>query len=140
MKKWQINDNSGERFTFDEIRLQSIRVAQNLQQRGYGLSRQTFGIIAGNESLLAAVVLGSVFLACPINTMYPTVDKEFMMYTFRITQPSVIFCDVNAYDLVKKSFEGIGKSVKIFTFNGVRGDAAAVESLLLETHNEEEFM
>lgn len=129
-----------ERFTFDEIRLQTIRVAQNLQKRGYGTSRQTFGIIAGNVSHLAAVVFGSFCLGCPINTVYPTADKAFMIYTFRITQPSIIFCEINAYDLVKECFEEIGKSVKIFTFDGVRGDSETVECLLQETHNEEDFL
>lgn len=137
----QINDDTGERFTFDEIRLQTIRVAQNLQKRGYGTSsRQTFGIVARNVSHLAAIVFGSFCLGCPINTVYPTADKAFMIHTFQITEPNIIFCEVNAYDLVKECFEEIGKRVKIFTFDGVRGDSEAVECLLQETHNEEDFL
>lgn len=63
-----------------------------------------------------------------------------MTQTFQITQPTIIFCELDAYDAVKECFNEIGKNVKIFTFNGVRGDSEAVENLLQETHNEEDFM
>lgn len=63
-----------------------------------------------------------------------------MMQAFQITQPIVIFCEIDVYDLVKECFNEIGRNVKIFTFNGVRGDSEAVENLLQETQNEEEFM
>lgn len=136
----QISDDSGERFTFDEIRLQTIRVAQNLQKRGYCTSRQTVGIMAGNLAHLAAVVVGCISLGCPVNTVYPTADKALFIYTVQITQPSIMFCDINSYDFVKECFEEIGQSVKIFTFGGVRGESESVECLLQQTHNEDDFL
>lgn len=50
--KYQISDNNGIRMSFDEIRLKSIRLAQNLQGRGYK-PNQVFGIIAKNSHYVA---------------------------------------------------------------------------------------
>lgn len=49
---FKISDNNGIRMTFDEIRIKSIRFAQNLQARGYK-SQQVFGIVAKNSHHVA---------------------------------------------------------------------------------------
>lgn len=136
----QISDDSGEQFTYGEIRLHTIRIAQNLQKRGYTAPNQVFGIVANNVPHLAAVVFASFCLGCPINATHAASEKANMLYAFRITQPSVIFCEISVYDLVKECFDEIGLNVKIFTFNGVKGDSEAVENLLQITDNEDEFM
>lgn len=120
--------------------MQSIRVAQNLLDRGHGNSKETFAIIARNVSHVSAVVFGSLCLGCPMNIVYATAEKASMAQAFEITQPSVVFCEIDVYDVVKECFKEMGKNVKIFTFNGERGDSESVESLLQETHNEENFM
>lgn len=136
----QISDDSGEQFTFDEIRVQTIRIAQNLQKRGYTTPQQVFGIVANNVPHLAAVVFASSCLGCPINAMHAAAEKANMLYAFRITQPSVLFCEIGVYDLVKECFDEIGLNVKIFTFNGVKGDSEAVENLLQVTHDGDDFL
>lgn len=135
-----MNDDSGEQFTYDEIRLHTIRIAQNLQKRGYSTPQQVVGIVANNVPHLAAVIFASFCLGCPINATHAAAEKANMLYAFRITKPSVIFCEVNVYDLVRECFDEIGLNVKIFTFNGVKGGSEAVENLLQETHNEGDFM
>lgn len=137
---WQISDDSGEHFTFDEIRLQTIRIAQNLQKRGYAQLKQVFGIVANNVPHLAAVVFASFCLGCPINATHAAAEKANMLHAFRITQPSVVFCEIGVYDLVRECFGEIGLNVKIFTFNGVKEDSEAFENLLQDTHNEDAFM
>lgn len=136
----QISDDSGEQFTFDEIRVQAIRIAQNLQKRGYNTPKQVFGIVANNVPHLASVVFASLCLGCPINATHAATEKANMLYAFRITQPSVLFCEVSVYDLVKGCVDEIGLNVEIFTFNGVKGDSEAVENLLQSTLNEDEFL
>lgn len=120
--------------------MQTVRVAQNLQKRGYTTPNQVFGIVANNVSHLAAVVFASFCLGCPINATHAAAEKADMIYAFRITQPSVVFCEISVYDKVKKCFNEIGANVKIFTFNGVKGDSEAVENLLHATNSEDGFM
>lgn len=119
--------------------MQTVRVAQNLQKRGY-VPKQVFGIVANNVPYLAAVVFGSFCLGCPINATHAAAEKADMIHAFRITQPSAIFCEINVYDLVKECIGEVGIDVKIFTFNGVKGDSEAVENLLHVTHHEDDFM
>lgn len=136
----QISDDSGEEFTFDEIHVQTIRIAQNLQKRGYTTPKQVFGIVANNVPHLAAVVFASFCLGCPVNATHAATEKANMLYTFQITQPSVLFCEVGVYDLVKECVDEIGLNMKIFTFNGVKGDSEPVENLLQTTQDEDDFL
>lgn len=119
--------------------MQTIRVAQNLQKRGY-TSKQVFGIVANNVAHLSAVVFASFCLGCPINATHAAAEKTDMIHAFQTTRPSAIFCEVHVYDLIKECVKEIGMNIKIFTFNGVKGDSEAVECLLQVTEQEEDFM
>lgn len=59
---------------------------------------------------------------------------------FAITEPSVIFCDVDVYDLVKECLEKLVNDAKIYTFNGTKGNSMGIECLFQETGREEDFM
>lgn len=104
------------------------------------MPKQVFGIVASNVAHLSAVVFGSLCLGCPINATHASAEKADMIHSFRMTRPSVIFCEIRVYDLVKECIDEIGIDTKIFTFNGQKADSEAVEDLLRVTHQEEDFM
>lgn len=137
--QFQISDDTGECFTFEGIRLKTIRAAQNLQKRGLLRPKQVIGIIAGNVADLAPIVFASVCLGCPISSM-PTWWKRYIIGMLQKTEPTLVFCEVKLYDMVVESLEEVGSKAKIFTFNGTKGDSEAVESLFKETGTENDFV
>lgn len=137
---FQISDDTGEQFTFDEVRMMSIRAAQNLQRRGY-TTKQVVGIMARNVPHLAPIVCTCVFLGCPINPMgMEKFDKSNTQRIFRLTEPCLIFCEVDAYDFIVECLTELEMDVKIFTFNGSKGGSEPVENLFKATGIEEDFV
>lgn len=135
----QINHDTGITQTFDELRTKSIRAAQNLQSRGYKKG-QVFGFIASNTHHIAPVVFASLYLGCPLNTMDPSFARTEITHMLTITTPTVMFCDVKIYDVVKECLTALGNDAHIFTFGGQSGDSEPVESLFEAEGSEFDFV
>lgn len=125
--------------TFEEIRTKTIRAAQNLQQKGYK-AKQVISFMATNSAYLSPILFASICLGCPINPLHSLMEKEHVIKMLKKTEPCLIFCDVDAYDLMKEYLIKSGNNAKIFTFNGTQGDSEPVESLFAPTGCEDSFM
>lgn len=125
--------------TFNEIRLNTIRAAQNLQFQGYK-PKQVIGIMADNSEYLSSIVFASFCSGCPINSLSTSVEKQDVIRMFGITEPSIVFCDVKVYELMKECLNELKNAAKIYTFNGTKGDSEAVEFLFKKTGIEDDFM
>lgn len=135
----QISDDSGIQMTFDEIRLKTIRAAQNLQKRGYN-TKQIFGLIARNSHHVTPIVFASMCLGCPINTMEASFGKIDLFQMLKTTAPILIFCDIENYDTTIECLEELENNAKVFTFGGSKGGSEPVENLFVPTGIEEEFL
>lgn len=122
------------------MRLKTIRIAQNLQRRGFN-TKCTIATVAANVPHLAPVVYGALCLGCPVVSMYTAMERHCVLRMFKIAEPSIIFCEVKVYDLLVECLAEVGISnVKIFTFDGIKGDSEAVDNLLEVTGNESDFV
>lgn len=118
--------------------MMTIRAAQNLQMRGYN-SKQVISIISGNVPDLAPVVFASLCLGGPVNTI-PTTPKREIQRILGMTEPKLIFCEIEVFDMVKKCLQELQMDAKIFTLNGAADDAESVEVLFVETGIEDDFV
>lgn len=125
--------------TFDDIRMKTIRAAQNLQRHGYQ-PQQVFGLMAKNSHHVAPIVFGSISIGCPVNTLDPAFGKTELSHMLNTTKPILMFCEVESYEFVKECLTELGNEAKIFTFGGSKGDSESVENLFSETHNESHFL
>lgn len=125
--------------TFEELRLKTIRAAQNLQARGYK-PKQVIGVMCENVAHLSPIVFASFCLGCPVNVLSASVQKPDVLHMLRMTKPSVMFCDVSVFELIKECLSELGNNAKIYTFNGTKDDSEAVETLFKETGIEEDFL
>lgn len=135
----QINDDTGVQLTFDEIRIRTIRASQNLQKRGYN-TKKLFGLFAKNSHHVTPIIFASMCLGCPILPVDPFFDKTELIQTLKLTEPSLVFCDVEAYETIIECLNELNNTTKIFTFGGSIADAEPVENLFAETGNEDEFL
>lgn len=96
--------------------------------------------MAANSAYLSPIVFASFSLGCPINALDTLIEKRDSIQMFKKTEPTILFCDVGSYDLIKECLNELGNNATIFTFGGTKGDSKPVESLFEETGNEENFM
>ncbi|XP_031639321.1 4-coumarate--CoA ligase 1-like [Contarinia nasturtii] len=96
--------------------------------------------MAKNSHNVAPIVFASISIGCPVNTLDPTFGKVELIHMLSITKPALMFCDVEAYDLVKECLTEMGNGAKIFTFGGSKDGSKPVEDLLSKTENEDDFV
>lgn len=129
--------------TFDEIRIKTIRTAQNLQALGYK-PKEVFTLIARNSHHVAPITFASLAIGCPINALDPSFGKTEIIHMMKITKPVLVFCDVACYELVDESLKELGNEAKIYTFGGSIGRSEPVENwfkeLMNSNHDENQFM
>lgn len=125
--------------TYDELRIKIIRAAQNLQKRGYK-SKEVFGVLARNSHELAPIIFASIAIGSPVNTLEPSFGKAELLHMLKTIKPSLMFCDVEIFDLVKECLLELGNNAKIFTFGGSKGGSEQIENLFEKTHDECNFL
>lgn len=125
--------------TYDELRINTIRAAQNLQKRGHN-SKKVFGFLAKNSHHLVPIVFASLAIGSPVNTLDPSFGKTELLHMLNTIKPDLIFCDFESYDLMKKCLDELERNTKIFTFGGSKDDSEQVEHLFEKTHNEIDFV
>lgn len=116
----------------------TIRAAQNLQARGYG-SKQVVGIVARDVPHLIPIVFGQLCLGNPMNIMNMTFKAD-MIRMLQISEPQLMFCEMDRLDLLLECLDELNMNPKIFTFNGKKGDLEPVECLFTPTGNEEDYV
>lgn len=135
----QISDNNGVKMTFDEIKLKTIRAAQNLQALGYN-RKQVFALVARNSHHVAPITFASIGIGCPVNTIDSYFGKTELIHMLNISKPVLVFCDMDCYELVNEVLAELGNDARIFTFGGKVGRSEPVESLFRETFKEDQFV
>ncbi len=125
--------------TYDDIRLKTVRAAQNLQKRGYK-SHGVYSFIVGNTDDLAPVLFATFCNGCAVNGLDPSFKKIELIHMLGMVQPDLVFCGIEVYELVTECLKDLKNSAKIFTFGGCKGDSEAVEVLFNETETEQLFM
>lgn len=125
--------------TYLQIQQSALRIAQNLQNRGFG-PRQPFTFMTVNSDHLTSVALASMFLACPINPLHSILSKEEIIRSLEKVEPTVIFCDFECYNQIDDALKELKINVKIFTLGGQIGNSEPIENLLAQTGMERSFM
>lgn len=125
--------------TFDEIRIKTIRAAQNLQNRGYK-PKERFALLARNNHHVAPIVFASLAIGCPLNCLDASFTKTELVHMLKTTEPTVVFCQDICYQLLVECLNEVSNSAKVFVFGDNDGQCESIENLFLETHKEHEFM
>lgn len=125
--------------SFDEMRIKTIRTAQNLRALGYQ-AKQVVGLMVKNSDFVAPTFFGAIATGCPISPLDPSFKKPELIHLLGITKPVLIFCDVACYDLLSECLTELKNTGKIFTFGGQRGTSEPIENLFKETRHEHNFM
>ena len=134
----QISVYERTELTYNDLRLMSIRAAQNLIEIGVKPG-DVVGIIARNSTFVAPVVFGCFLIGAPINSLDVSHKTEDIKHMWGITRPKLVFSDPEKVPLVQEAIKELKLNAKIFTFlENVKG-CVSVSEILIKTGKEEVF-
>ncbi|EAT37104.1 AAEL010853-PA [Aedes aegypti] len=138
----QISVDSGVEVTGAEMRLKTIRIAQNIIKLGYGETgtEDIFTMVVRNGENAAPVVFACFALGIPVNTLDPTFSQDDLSHMLGTVKPKVIFCDNDVLDNVSAACNAIGISPKIVLMSESERGHDHLETLLEPTGIEEVFV
>ncbi|XP_065091269.1 probable 4-coumarate--CoA ligase 1 [Ochlerotatus camptorhynchus] len=133
----QISVESGVELTCEEMRLRSIRAAQNLTRLGY-TKGDTIGFAVRNRENVAPIVYGCFLIGAPVNCIDPDFTATDMAYMFGISKPVLVIADEDNVDTVKTSCQTAGISPKFVVMDQAPGDDdPSALNVVEETGNEQ---
>lgn len=135
---FQISANNGIELTFNDLRLQSVRAAQNLKifnfQKG-----DYFAVISKNNHELFPTVIAALCSGHPVSVLSMKMTESELTDALYSVKPRAIFCEQVHLDLVNLAVQKLNFQIKVFTFLGAESGSIAVSSLFTETGNENSF-
>lgn len=134
----QISDDNGVQLTYGQLYLQTIRAAQNLQKLGLKKG-DVVNVVSKNNHELAPIALAIVACGFVMSTMDPSFNEADMVHMMRITQPKLVFADLDAYPAAAAALKELNNGAQIYTFCGAVSDSVMVSTLLLNTGIEDEY-
>ncbi|XP_058443734.1 uncharacterized protein LOC131425681 [Malaya genurostris] len=134
----QISADSGVRVTYHEMRLRSVRVAQNLASIGYETG-DVMTIISRNNQNLAPVVFGCFMLGLSINSLDPKFHRDDFAHMFATVKPKVVTCEGDLIEEVKAACEMANIEPNLIVFGPRVNGYTRVDDLLVETGLERQY-
>lgn len=132
-KVLQICDDTGTNLTGAEIRLRSIRIAENLLKSGY-VKNDLITIVSMRSNNIVALVFGCILIGCPINYVDPTMTSQFEQL-FNTIPPKVIFCNSDSL----RRLQNLNLSTQIVTIDEKVSDVEFIDRYLAPTSSDDSF-
>lgn len=114
--------------TFNELRLNSIRAAQNLQKYGFR-SHEKFCVMTIHNENLVPIILASIALVCPLVPLNGLLNTDEIVRILTKVKPSAVFCDAKLLDQMNDALVKLQFKMKVFLLDDVR-TGAGVESIV----------
>jgi 4-coumarate--CoA ligase len=114
--------DDGVELTAGEMSKLASRLAKNMLRESLEIGN-VVGMVVKNTTYVAPVVLGCLFIGCPISTLDPTFDIAEIVNIFKQTKPKLVFCDHDNFDVVAEALRRCENSSEIVTVDEkVEGD------------------
>ncbi|KAH8261127.1 hypothetical protein KR044_003825 [Drosophila immigrans] len=124
-------DLTGVELTGGQLAQQGLIIAQAFRRLKLCCG-DVIGISAYNSTYLTGVAIAAMLSGTPLNPLHPDFDEETVKYMYDITEPKLIFCDVENYPTIKAVNERLAKPALIYLVNGQLEGVSDVWDLLKE--------
>ncbi|XP_055587058.1 uncharacterized protein LOC129739604 [Uranotaenia lowii] len=135
----EINVESETRLTFGEMKLRTVRMAQNLTSLGYN-ETDTCTLVTLNSDHVAPLVYACLTLGITINPLEVSLPSIGFVHMLKTVKPSVVFCEQRSLQEVEAAMSMIDLSVEVFVIGERVEGYKHVEDLLVETGEEDQFV
>ncbi|XP_060658328.1 luciferin 4-monooxygenase [Drosophila nasuta] len=124
-------DPTGVELTGGQLAQQGLIIAQAFRRLKLSCG-DVIGISANNTTYLTGVTIAAMLSGTPLNPLHPDFDEETVKYMYDITEPKLIFCDVENYEIIKAANARLVKPALIYLVNGQLQGVSDVWDLLKE--------
>jgi len=131
----QINHEENTSHTCEEIKISSIRVAQNLQRLGIETDN-VIGFVCRNSSTVISLVFGCVLIGTPVNPLHINFSKNKIQEIFEQTKPVLVFCDYDFFEITRNALKEINNNAIIYTLLKKLPVVPFINELLIPTGSE----
>ncbi|XP_030387883.1 4-coumarate--CoA ligase 1-like [Scaptodrosophila lebanonensis] len=140
MKNWpknvfQIYDTEDVKVTNGEGLAWAIRLAQHFKKRGLNHT-DVIGIAAKNTTYVMPLGVACLMNTTPFHSINPMLDEDTLRHIFKITKPTLIFCDGQEYAKVYAATTSPTWKPEIYTLTDPIIGVPTIESLLTPTTTE----
>lgn len=135
----QICHENSRSVTCEELRISSVRIAQNLLNLGVQPD-DVVGVISKTSNEITFVLNACVFIGAVINPLDISFSKEEIKHLFRQTLPKAVICDVEIFEKTQMALKELGIEAKMIVTSDVYVEGALkLSDLLKPTGTEDEF-
>ncbi|XP_058445396.1 luciferin 4-monooxygenase-like [Malaya genurostris] len=139
-KVLQIDTDTSRQMTAREMRLRTIRIAQNLAGLGFGKDDMA-ALACSNSENLSPIALGLMVAGIPFIPLPMGFNADDLGHLMGLVQPKLVICDEA---ILKLLLEGAGEALKIkpvmFVMESERENVRKIDELLRETGSETDFI
>ncbi|XP_058443380.1 uncharacterized protein LOC131425454 [Malaya genurostris] len=135
----QISADSGAKVTCSEMRLRSIRIAQNLTAMGY-TQQDVFAMAVRNGELVAPTIFACFALGIPVNTLDGTFKHDEFSPMLENIKPKLIFCDQESLAEMQLAIKLAAIDPVVIVFGEKVDGYLHIEQLIKPTGREHEFI
>jgi 4-coumarate--CoA ligase len=136
----QINQDNGHEIRCEELRVSSVRIAQNLIKSGIKAD-DVIGVICKNSNEVTFLLNACVLIGAPINPLDLSITKDDIKHLFGQTLPKLVICDLEVFYKVQQALTELKLDAKIHvTSKNLIDGALSFFDLLTPTGNEDEFI
>lgn len=134
----QISADDDSQVSANEMKIQIIRVTQNLKSLGIE-DGDVVGMVCANHMDLMALVHGIIQLGAIVNPLSVEHSIDDMINMFEYTKPKLVICDYQIYNKVHEALRTLHNDAPIYTTLGKVGEVETIESIFKSTGVEDKY-
>lgn len=96
--------------------------------------------MANNSDEMLPIFLASICSRCTIVPLHSMLSNDEITSIFEKTEPSAVFCDAEAYDVVNEVLQKLQSNVKVFMIGEEIDELEPVQNLMIETGEENSYV
>jgi 4-coumarate--CoA ligase len=136
----QIFHEENSTMTFNDLRISSVCVAQNLIKSGLKAD-DVVAVICRNSNDLTFLLTACILVGAPVNPLDVSLSREDLVYLFGQMMPKFVVCDLDALETVEKTLKELNLEANVFvTSKEGKGEAKSFYDLLTPTGTEDDFV
>lgn len=110
----QVCCDDGVEISAGEMAKLSLRIAKNLLMEGLKF-KDVIGVVAKNSTYVAPLVLASLLIGTPCNTLDPMFDDREIAHIFKQTNPKIVFCDCDNWETIIEALKRCENDAEVWT-------------------------
>ncbi|KAG5679844.1 hypothetical protein PVAND_009381 [Polypedilum vanderplanki] len=135
----QIDSETDEQFTCQDLKLSSIRVAQNLERIGVEVD-DIVGIISKQSHFATSIIIGCIIHGAILNPLDETLNENDIANIFNLTKPKIIITEPSFIPKLQNALKSATFNYRIYSITDKSSLFLRASNFIKPTGTEENFV